>query len=55
MASNQEFYQPHTYADPPSAYEQDHDPVLPGGVAQWSTIQPGESLEERAIPHVSLS
>lgn len=56
MSSNQEFYHshPHTYANP-SALEQDHDPVFPGGVVQWSTIQPGVSLQERAMPNVSLS
>ena len=60
MSSNQEYYhsKPHSYANPPSystTLEQDHDPVLPGGVAQWNSIQPGVSLKERAIPNVSLS
>ena len=60
MASNQDYYHPHSqgYANPSSysnALEQDHDPVVPGGVPQWSIIQPGENLQERAMPNVSLS
>ncbi|KAF8436362.1 Metallo-dependent phosphatase-like protein [Boletus edulis BED1] len=56
MTSNQDYYHPHphSYANPSSAYiDQDHDdPVLPGGVPQWSIIEPGVSLEERAMPNV---
>lgn len=60
MSSNQEYYRdakPHSYANPPSysnTLEQDHDPVLPGGV-QWNSIESGVSLKERAMPNVSLS
>ncbi|KAG9311260.1 Metallo-dependent phosphatase-like protein [Chiua virens] len=53
MSSNQEYYQNHShYANPPP-YEQDHDPVLPGGV-QWNPIDNplGVSLKERAMPNV---
>ncbi|KAH0826311.1 Metallo-dependent phosphatase-like protein [Lanmaoa asiatica] len=57
-SSNQEYYNtnPHNYANPPpqgTTFEQDHDPVLPGGVVQWNTIQPGVSLKERAMPNVA--
>jgi hypothetical protein len=60
MSSNQDYYQshPHSYGNPASysnTLEQDHDPVLPGGVIQWNTIQAGVSSKERAMPNVSLS
>jgi len=55
MTSSQEYYHhPHNYGNPSSytnTYEQDHDPVVPGGVPQWDT---GVDLTERAMPNVSL-
>lgn len=56
MSSNQDYYH-HGYANPSSysnTLDQDLDPVVPGGVPQWSNID-GVSLQERAMPNVSLS
>ncbi|KAI9567801.1 Metallo-dependent phosphatase-like protein [Boletus coccyginus] len=53
MTSGQEYYHhPHNYGNPSSyadTFEQDYDPVVPGGVAQWDT---GVDLTERAMPNV---
>ncbi|KAF8552664.1 Metallo-dependent phosphatase [Imleria badia] len=54
MTSNQDYY--HQSYGNPSSYsntlDQDHDPIVPGGVPQWSDVD-GVNLKERAMPNVS--